>query len=79
MTYRYGLLALSFLVPAFAQQPVGYVDPEPVLRAVNEAMGVDKLRCITSSGVGYTGRAGQNILQSLTGVGRMIGQQSMWR
>ena len=64
MSYRYWLLALSFLMPTFAQQPVGYVDPAPVLRAVNEAMGVDKLRCVTFAGVGYTGRVGQNVLQS---------------
>lgn len=64
MTYRSSLLALSLVMPAFGQLPTGYVDPAPVLRAVNEAMGVDRLRCVTFSGVGYAGRVGQNILQS---------------
>lgn len=51
-------------MPAFGQQPTGYVDPAPILRAVNETMGVDKLRCVTFSGVGYAGKVGQNVLQS---------------
>jgi len=67
MSYRHWLLLLSsavFLTPGYGQLPTGYIDPAPVLRAVNEAMGVDKLNCVTFSGVGYTGRVGQNVLQS---------------
>lgn len=64
MIHRSWLPAFSFLALVFAQLLIGYVDPAPVLRAVNEAMGVDKLRCITFSGAGYSGRVGQNTLQS---------------
>src|SRR4051812_44585145 len=43
----------------FAQLPPGYVDPEPVLRAAENAIGTSKLRCITIQGTGYTGMVGQ--------------------
>ena len=49
---------------AAAQQPAsGRVDPWPVLRAAAEAMGVDKLKCVTISGGGYAGKVGQNVTQ----------------
>jgi glyoxylase-like metal-dependent hydrolase (beta-lactamase superfamily II) len=43
--------------------PRGYVDARPVLEAASKAMGVDKLRCVTIAGEGYSGRVGQNVTQ----------------
>lgn len=54
---------LLFLPAAFAQSP-GRVDPGPVLDAVAQQMGVDKLRCVSISGAGYTGKVGQNFTQN---------------
>src|SRR5262245_53510381 len=51
------LLALPALV--FAQLPPGYVDPEPVLRAAEKAIGATALKCVTISGTGYSGMVGQ--------------------
>jgi glyoxylase-like metal-dependent hydrolase (beta-lactamase superfamily II) len=39
--------------------PPGYVDPEPVLKAAEKAIGAEKLRCVTISGTGYSGAVGQ--------------------
>lgn len=44
---------------ATAQLAPGYVDPEPVLKAAEEAIGSSKLRCVTIAGTGYTGMVGQ--------------------
>jgi glyoxylase-like metal-dependent hydrolase (beta-lactamase superfamily II) len=35
------------------------VDPQPVLRAASEAIGAEKLRCVTFSGTAYAGIVGQ--------------------
>jgi hypothetical protein len=57
------LLAL-FATAALAQPlPPGYVDPQPVLQAASRAIGADKLKCITISGEGYSGKVGQNFTQ----------------
>jgi len=57
------LVVASVCAPIGAQQ-LGYVDPVPVLRAAADAMGVDKLDCITISGTGYAGKVGQNVTQN---------------
>ena len=41
------------------QLPPGYVDPGPVLAAASKAINEQSLRCITFSGVGYSGPVGQ--------------------
>ena len=51
-------------VPATAQaqaQP-GYLDPEPVLRAAEAAIGADRLRCVTIAGRATSGMVGQQRL-----------------
>lgn len=59
------LAALLILAPATAQQPApGHLDPVPVLRAAAKAMGTDRLKCITFSGTGYSGKVGQNVTQN---------------
>lgn len=50
-------LALS--ASAVAQLAPGYVDPEPVLRAAEQAIGAANLRCVTIAGTGYSGAVGQ--------------------
>jgi hypothetical protein len=58
------VLVLLFVTVAFGQPlPRGYVDPAPVLRAASAAIGADKLKCITISGTGYSGKVGQNVTQ----------------
>lgn len=58
------LLTLLVAVSAAAQPlPLGYVDPQPVLQAASQAIGADKLKCITISGTGYSGKVGQNVTQ----------------
>src|SRR5688572_10058720 len=43
-----------------AQQfPPGYVDPAPILAAASKAINEQSVRCITFSGVGYSGPVGQ--------------------
>lgn len=55
------LLALPPLLAstAIAQLAPGYADPLPVLRAAAQAIGTDKLRCVTIAGTGYAGMVGQ--------------------
>ena len=55
------LLVVSALMAGSgaAQFAPGYVDPEPVLRAAAQAIGTDKLKCVTISGTGYAGAVGQ--------------------
>ena len=57
-------LLLALVVAAGAQIPAqqlppGYVDPGPVLAAASKAINEQSLRCITFSGVGYSGPVGQ--------------------
>ena len=40
----------------------GYLDPEPVLRAAEEAIGTRNLECVTIAGSAYTGAVGQQRL-----------------
>ena len=44
------------------QFPPGYVDPRPILQAAAKAIGVDRLKCVTISGTGYSGMVGQQRL-----------------
>jgi glyoxylase-like metal-dependent hydrolase (beta-lactamase superfamily II) len=55
-TFLFAALAAGV---GYAQMAPGYVDPEPVLRAAEEAIGARKLRCVSVSGEGYTGAVGQ--------------------
>ena len=60
-----GLTVATMLMaaPAAAQEfPPGYIDPDPVLRAAAEAIGVANLRCVTISGSAYAGMVGQQRL-----------------
>jgi glyoxylase-like metal-dependent hydrolase (beta-lactamase superfamily II) len=55
-----GLLALTGGSVATQQQfPPGYVDPKPILDAAIQAIGNDKLNCVTISGTAYDGAVGQ--------------------
>lgn len=59
------LATICLAVSARPQElPRGHVDPLPVLDAAAKAMGVDALRCIAFSGIGESGKVGQNVLQS---------------
>ena len=49
-------------VTAQTDPPPGYVDPEPVLRAAEAAIGADRLRCVTIAGRAYGGMVGQQRL-----------------
>src|SRR5690349_10044066 len=42
--------------------PPGFVDPEPVLRAAEAAIGATALNCVTMAGTGYAGMVGQQRL-----------------
>ncbi len=49
--------------PLAAQDfPPGYLDPEPILKAASDAIGADKLRCVTIAGEAYAGMVGQQYL-----------------
>jgi len=55
---------LALIVVAGAQMPAqqfppGFVDPAPVLAAASKAINEQSLRCITFSGIGYSGPVGQ--------------------
>jgi len=52
------LVVLGSTTPA-QQFPPGYVDPMPLLAAASKEIGEANLRCITFSGVGYSGPVGQ--------------------
>ena len=55
-----GLLALTGGSVATQQQfPPGFVDPKPLLDAAIQAIGNDKLNCVTISGSAYNGAVGQ--------------------
>lgn len=56
---------LLFLIVSGAAkgQAPGHVDPRPVLERVAEAMGADRLPCVSISGEGYSGMVGQNVTQ----------------
>jgi hypothetical protein len=70
MTMRYDAFAgIATVVTALlstgvlAQEfPPGFLDPEPVLRAAADAIGTDRLRCVSVSGSAYTGMVGQQRL-----------------
>ena len=55
-----GLLAMTGGSVATQQQfPPGYVDPQPILAAAIQAIGNDRLNCVTISGTAYGGAVGQ--------------------
>lgn len=60
---RLAALAFAALAAHAQNLPKGYIDPAPVLRAAAEAIGADRLRCVTISGTAYAGRLGQNFTQ----------------
>ena len=65
MTERCFFAALVALIAghlAAQEFPPGYVDPAPVLRAAAEAIGTDKLRCVTISGNADGAMVGQQRL-----------------
>src|SRR6266850_4164351 len=37
----------------------GYLDPLPVLKAAADAIGADRVKCVTMTGTGYSGMVGQ--------------------
>lgn len=53
------LLNASLAAVCWAQRSPGYLDPEPILRAAEQAIGVANLKCVTFSGTGYAGAVGQ--------------------
>ena len=57
------VIALVGVAGAQETRP-GYIDPEPVLRAAEAAIGTDKLSCVTISGIGYAGMVGQQRLNA---------------
>ncbi len=65
MKTRFALPWLVLLPAAtvFSQEfPPGYLDPEPILQAAAEAIGTDRLQCVSVSGSGYSGMVGQQRL-----------------
>jgi len=60
---RYSVFLAALLLPASAalrgQYGPGYLDPEPILRAAEHAIGADKLNCVTIRGEAYAGIVGQ--------------------
>ena len=57
--------SLLMLVSATARAqefPPGYLDPEPILRAAETAIGTSRLSCVSISGAGYAGAVGQQRL-----------------
>ncbi len=54
-----GLFAVMGGAVATQQLPPGFVDPKPILAAAIQAIGNDKLNCVTISGTGYDGAVGQ--------------------
>ena len=56
-----GIVALGGALAAQGLTP-GYLDPEPILRAAEAAIGTENLSCVTISGSAYTGMVGQQRL-----------------
>jgi len=68
-----GMMAKRILVAAAAlavlvggrlpaqQFPPGYVDPAPLLAAAAKEIGEANFKCVTFSGVGYSGAVGQTV------------------
>ena len=54
-----GLVALVGASVTAQQFSPGYVDPKPILDAAIQAIGNDKLNCVTLSGTAYDGAVGQ--------------------
>jgi glyoxylase-like metal-dependent hydrolase (beta-lactamase superfamily II) len=60
--FSFGVLAalVAFGISTPAQQyPPGFVDPAPILAAASKEINEASLRCVTFSGVGYSGPVGQ--------------------
>jgi glyoxylase-like metal-dependent hydrolase (beta-lactamase superfamily II) len=56
------LIVLMWSAVAAQRFPSGYVDPEPVLKAAEAAIGAKVARCITMAGAAYAGIVGQQRL-----------------
>ena len=56
------LLAATAATASAQSLAPGYVDPQPVLRAASEAIGADRVKCVTMTGTGYAGMVGQQRL-----------------
>lgn len=63
ITSLFLLFALGAVTSWGQSFPPGYVDPQPVLQAASDAIGAERLNCITFSGSGYSGMVGQNFTQ----------------
>lgn len=44
--------------------PPGFIDPLPVLQAAREAIGTDRLQCVSIGGTAYAGKVGQQRLNA---------------
>lgn len=44
--------------------PPGFIDPYPVLQAAREAIGTDRLQCVSIGGTAYAGKVGQQRLNA---------------
>jgi glyoxylase-like metal-dependent hydrolase (beta-lactamase superfamily II) len=53
------LVGLIAAAVSTQQLSPGFVDPKPLLAAATQAIGADKLRCVTISGTAYDGAVGQ--------------------
>src|SRR5688572_8139132 len=51
--------ALTAATFASGQLPPGYIDPAPILAAAAQAIGADRLTCVTIAGTAYGGAVGQ--------------------
>ena len=60
------LLLVTLTADSTAAQKAapGYLDPWPVLRAASQAIGAEKLTCVTVSGTGYAAMVGQQRLHA---------------
>ena len=61
---RAAVVFAAACLPTVAAQELapGHLDPEPILRAAEAAIGAASLRCVTISGRAYTGMVGQQRL-----------------
>ena len=55
------LLALAVSSATISAQNFapGYLDPQPVLKAASDAIGADRVKCVSMTGTGYSGMVGQ--------------------
>jgi len=56
------IVAISFTRLSAQELKPGYIDPYPILQAASQAIGSDRLSCVSISGTAYTGKVGQQRL-----------------